>query len=64
MWETEVGTEIKTPFRTQPRVAQAGSALVVAGVLLFVVVMPLHLIGFVVFPFTDGAVIRDRTHAP
>lgn len=48
--ETELGTEIKAPFRTQPRVAQAGSALVVAGVLLFMLVMPLHLIGLAAFP--------------
>ena len=48
--ETELHADIKAPFRKQPRVAQAGSALIVAGVLLFMVVMPLHLIGFFVFP--------------
>lgn len=48
--ETELQADIKAPFRTQPRVAQAGSALVAAGVLLITVVMPLHLIGFVAFP--------------
>lgn len=54
--ETGMELEIKAPFRTQPRVAQAGSALVVAGVLLFGLVMPLHLIGFIVFDPGNGAV--------
>lgn len=41
--EIESSKEIKCPFRTQPRLAQAGSALIVAGVVLFTVAMPIHI---------------------